>query len=134
MLTKLLEQHHRQKAWPRPAAGNHMERRWRLVDLLAIAASKLLADVLVPFQDFGMTSNVSVMPSPSLDSRAPPQQAHATGPSTITRSRGRCSGNGWRDGRLRVNDATFVVLVAAISAASSSSVAELSNSSSVSSS
>lgn len=73
------------------------------------------------------------MSSPNLDSRAPPQQAHTTGPGTITRSRGRCPGNGWRDGRLRVNDATFMVLAAAISAASSSSVAELSNSSSVSS-
>jgi hypothetical protein len=80
-----------------------------------------------------MTSSVSVMSSPSLDSRAPPQQAQATGPGTTTRSRGRCSGNGWRDGRLRVNDDTFVVLAAAISAASSSSVAELSSSSSVSS-
>lgn len=38
------------------------------------------------------------------------------------------------DGRLRANDATFVVLAAAISAASSPSVAELSSSSSVSSS
>ncbi len=60
-----------------------------------------------------------------------------TGPGTITRSRGRCVGNGWRDGRLRVNDATvvvFLVLAAAISAASSSSVAALSSSSSVNSS
>jgi hypothetical protein len=41
------------------------------------------------FQDFGITSNVSVMSKPSLDSRAPPQQAQATGPGTMTRSRGR---------------------------------------------
>ena len=81
-----------------------------------------------------MTSSVSVMSSPSLDSRDPPQQLQATGPGTITRSRGKCSGNGLRDGRLRANDATFVVLAAAISAASSSSVAEVSNSSSVNSS
>ena len=46
MLTKLLEQHHRQQAGPRPAAGNHMERRRGLADLLAITASELLADVL----------------------------------------------------------------------------------------
>src|SRR5215212_2146699 len=46
MLTKLLEQHHRQQHWPRPAAGKHMERRRGLADLLAIPASKLLADVL----------------------------------------------------------------------------------------
>lgn len=38
-----------------------------------------------------MTSSVSVMSSPSLDSRAPPQQAHPTGPGTSTRSRGRWS-------------------------------------------
>ena len=82
----------------------------------------------------GITSSVSVMSSPSLDSRAPPQQGQAVGPGTITRSRGRCSGNGLRDGRLRVNDATFVVLAAAISAASSSSVAEVSSSSSCNSS
>src|SRR5260370_24150747 len=73
----------------------------------------------ITFQDFGMTSSVSVMSSPSLDSRAPPQQAQAVGPGMITRSRGRWSGNGLRDGRLRVNDATmvvvFVVLAAAIS-------------------
>ena len=30
----------------------------------------------------GMTSSVSVMSSPSLDSRAPPQQAQAVGPGT----------------------------------------------------
>src|SRR5258705_5326548 len=75
----------------------------------------------ITFQDLGMTSSVSVMSSPSFDNRAPPQQAHAVGPDTITRSRGRCSGKGLRDGRLRVNDATsvvvFAVLAAAISAA-----------------
>ena len=85
-----------------------------------------------------MTSSVSVTSSPSLDSRAPPQQAQVTGPGTITRSRGKCAGNGLRDGRLRVNGATvvvvFVVLAAAISAASSSSVAAVSSSSSVNSS
>src|ERR1019366_2744337 len=71
-------------------------------------------------------------------SRVPPQQAQAVGPGTIRRSRGRCSGNGLRDGRRRAKDATFVVafvvLAAAISAASSSCVAEASSSSSVSSS
>ena len=43
----------------------------------------------ITFQDFGMTSSVSVTSSPSLDSRDPPQQLQATGPGTITRSRGR---------------------------------------------
>jgi hypothetical protein len=47
----------------------------------------------ITFQDFGITSSVSVMSSPSLDNREPPQQAHDVGPETITRSRG-CSGNG----------------------------------------
>jgi putative tryptophan/tyrosine transport system substrate-binding protein len=37
----------------------------------------------------GITSSVSVTSSPSLDSRDPPQQPQATGPGTITRSRGR---------------------------------------------
>jgi hypothetical protein len=34
----------------------------------------------ITFQDFGMTSSVSVMSSPNLDSRAPPQQAQAAVP------------------------------------------------------
>src|ERR1700688_830690 len=92
----------------------------------------------ITFQDFGMTPSVSVMSSPSRDSRDPPQQLQATGPGTITRSRGRWSGNGWRDGRLSVDGDTvvvvFLVLAAAISAASSSSVAAVSRSSSVNSS
>src|SRR5947207_13824624 len=64
----------------------------------------------ITFQDFGMTSSVSVMSSPSLDSRAPPQQAHATGPGPITRSRGRSAGNGWRAGRFGETEPTDVVL------------------------
>jgi hypothetical protein len=88
----------------------------------------------ITFQDLGMTSNVSVTSSPNLRSRPPPQQVQAVGPGTITRSRGRWSGKGLREGRLRVNDATFVVLAAAISAASSSSVAVASSSSSCNSS
>ena len=46
MLAELLEQDHRQQARPGPAAGDHMERRRRLADLLAVAAGELLADVL----------------------------------------------------------------------------------------
>ena len=46
MLAKLLEQDHRQKTGSGPAAGDHMERRRRLADLLAVPASELLADVL----------------------------------------------------------------------------------------
>ena len=46
MLPELLEQDHRQQAGTGPAAGDHMERRRRLADLLAIAAGELLANVL----------------------------------------------------------------------------------------
>ena len=128
MLAKLLEQDHRQQARSGPAAGDDVERRRSLADLLAIPAVNFSRMCWITFQDFvGMTSR-------SLDSRDPPQQAQAVGPGTIRRSRGRCSGNGLRDGRLRVNDATLVVLAAAISAASSSSVADASSSSNVSSS
>ena len=67
--------------------------------------------------------------SPRLRSRLPPQQTQMVGPGTITRSRGRCSGNGLRAGRLRVNAVTAVVFATAFSAAISSSVAELSSSS-----
>src|SRR3954447_3184806 len=46
MLPVLLEQDHRQQARPGPAARDHMKGRRRLADLLAIAASKLLSDML----------------------------------------------------------------------------------------
>jgi len=46
MLPELLEQDHRQQAGAGPAAGQHMEWRRGLADLLAIAARELLADVL----------------------------------------------------------------------------------------
>jgi hypothetical protein len=134
MLAKLLEQHHRQQA-PRARTWNGAG-AW-----LIFSQSRQLnfsRTCWITFQDLGMTSSVSVMSSPSLDSRVPPQQPHVVGPGTTSRSRGRCSGNGLRDGRWRMNDATFVVafavLAVAISAASSSCVAEASSSSSVSSS
>jgi hypothetical protein len=87
----------------------------------------------ITFHWRGIDSNVSVTVSPSLRSRPPPQQRQAVGPGTITRSRGRCAGNGLRAGRLRVKAATVVVLATTISAAISSSVAELSSSSNCSS-
>jgi hypothetical protein len=40
-----------------------------------------------------MTSSVSVMSSPSLDSRAPPQQAQAVGPDTFFGDNGRRPGS-----------------------------------------
>src|ERR1700687_3130735 len=80
----------------------------------------------------GIDSSVSVTSSPSLDNRDPPQQAQLDGAAIITRSRGRCSGNGLREGRLRVKADTVVVLAfaAACSAAISSSLAVVANSSS----
>ncbi len=42
MLAELLEQYHRQQAGPRPSPREHMERRWRLADLLAIPTGELL--------------------------------------------------------------------------------------------
>src|SRR6478736_3254898 len=53
MLTKLLKQHHRQKAGPGPAPGDHVERRRGLADLLAVPASELLPDVLDYLPGFG---------------------------------------------------------------------------------
>src|SRR6202007_1269341 len=46
MLPELLEQDHRQQARAGPAACNHVKRRRRLADLLAVAAGELLADML----------------------------------------------------------------------------------------
>ena len=43
MLAELLVQDHRQQARPRPAPRNHMERRRRLADFLAIPAGELFA-------------------------------------------------------------------------------------------
>jgi hypothetical protein len=126
MLAKLLEQHHHQHAWTCPAAGDHVERRWGLADLFAITAGELFSDVLDHLP--GFRDHLQRLG----DVLA--KQAQAVGPGTTTLSWGRWSGNGLRDGRLRVNDVTFVVLAAAISAASSSFVAEASSSSSVSSS
>jgi hypothetical protein len=60
---------------------------------------------------------VRVTSSPSLRSRAPPQQSQAFGGSITTRSRGRCSGKVFRSGRLRLNPVTAVVLATASSAA-----------------
>jgi hypothetical protein len=138
MLAKLLEQHHRQQAGSGPALAITWNGAGAWLIFSQSRQENFSRTCWITFQDFGMTSSVSVMSSPSWDSGAPLQQAQAVGPGMITRSRGRWAGNGLRDGRLRVNDATvvvvFVVLAAAISAASSSSVAAVSNSSSVNSS
>src|SRR5450830_209139 len=125
MLPKLLEQDHGQKTGTGPAPGDHMERRRSLADLLTVPAGELLADML----DHLTLARDRFQRLGNLRSRPLPQKRQAVGPVTITRSRGRCSGKGLRAGRLRVKAATVVVLATAISAAISSSVAELSISS-----
>jgi hypothetical protein len=42
MLAELLEHDHRQQAGAGPSSCDGMERRWRLADLLAVAAAELL--------------------------------------------------------------------------------------------
>ena len=123
MLAKLLEQDHRQQAGLL-AAGDHMELRWRLADLLK-SRRELLADILITFHAVRIDSSVSVIVSPRLRSRLPPQQTN--GRSWHDRSFTRqMFGNGLRAGRLRVNVVTAVVFATALPAAISSSVAELS--------
>ena len=78
--------------------------------------------VWITFHRRGTTSSVSVTSSPSFESFVEPQHGQLCGAAITTRSRGRCSGNGFRTGRLRSKDLT-VVEGAARSAASSSSVA-----------
>jgi len=46
MLAELLEHYHRQQAGAGPTPGDHMERGWRLGDLLAVPARELLAHML----------------------------------------------------------------------------------------
>ncbi len=46
VLSELFEHQNRQQAGTGPTAGDHMERRGRLADALAVAAGELLADVL----------------------------------------------------------------------------------------
>ena len=81
-----------------------MERRRRLADLVAVAASELLAHVLdhLPLARDHLKRLGDVLAKLG-QSRAAAAEARASGPGTTTRSRGRCSGNGLRAGRLRVN-------------------------------
>jgi hypothetical protein len=93
--------------------------------------------VWITFQRRGTTSSVSVMSSPSFAS-LPPQQGHAVGLGTTTRSRGRWAGSGARTGERRGKRRTSVPLgstwFAAASTMQASSVAVASSSSSCSSS
>src|SRR4051812_37225865 len=124
VLTELLEQQHGHEVRPGPAARRDME-GGRSGSLMLSQSRHVifLRTCWITFHWRGITSSVSVTVSPSLRRRVPPQQSQVVGAGTTTRSRGRCAGNGWRDGRLRANGAALVDLAAARSAAISSSVA-----------
>lgn len=74
MLVELLEQGHRQQVRAGEAAQRHVERRVRLGDRLTGPAGELLAHVRIALHCRGTTASVSVMSSPSFDSRFEPQQ------------------------------------------------------------
>src|SRR5262245_6369449 len=97
-----------------------MERSRRLADRLAIPAGELLPD------------NLHHLPLPRHDLQCLGDVLAQLG-KPITRSRGRCAGNGLRAGFLRAKARTDVVAPAALSAANSSSAPVASNSSSCSS-
>ena len=125
MLAVLLEQDHRQQAGARPspwAITWNGAGAWAM--LLAVAARELLAHRLdhLPLAGNDLQRLGDVLAQ--LRQARAATAGQAVGPGTTTRSRGRCSGNGLRAGRLRVKAATLVVLATAFSAASSSSVAE----------
>ena len=84
--------------------------------------------VWITFHWRGTTSSVSVTSSPSFESFVDPQHGQFVGAAITTRSRGKCSGKGFRAGRLRSKDLTKVE-GAERSAANSSSVASASASS-----
>src|ERR1700746_2036717 len=65
--------------------------------------------VWITFHWRGITSNVSVMSSPNFVSFLDPQHGQVSGAVITTRSRGRCSENGLREGRLRLKDWIFLV-------------------------
>ena len=110
MLPVLLEQDHGEQARSGEAARQHVERRRRLADLLAIPAGELLAHGLhhLPLPRHRPRASRS---RPRRAWRAGSSRSRRTsvGPGTTTRSRGRCAGNGLRAGFLRVNARTGVV-------------------------
>jgi len=133
MLPVLFEEDHGQKARAGKAARRNVKGRRCLADLLAGPAGKFLADVLdhLPLPGDDLERLGDVFAELRKSGRA---AARASGrPGTITRSRGRCRGNGLRTGLRRVCSGTSVVsppvFAAAISAASSSSAAAASRSS-----
>ena len=64
--------------------------------------------VWITFHWRGTTSSVSVTSSPSFESFVDPQHGQSVGAAITTRSRGKCSGIGFRAGRLRSKDFTKV--------------------------
>src|ERR1700677_1520980 len=70
--------------------------------------------VWITFHRRGMTSSVSVISSPSFDSFDDRPQGQLSGAAITTRSRGKWSGNGLRDGRLRLKDLTVWDCAAAL--------------------
>ena len=89
--------------------------------------------VWITFHALGITSSVSVISSPSFDSRLPPHAGHEHGAARTIRSRGRCSGNAFLTGGLRSKLRTLAVFSAAATATRASSLASVSSSSSCSS-
>ena len=130
MLPVLLEQQRDEEAQTIPATRHDVERSQRLADRLAVPAENFSRTVWITFHARGITSSVSVTSSPRLHSRLPPRVGQEHGAGTTTRSRGRCSGNGFLAGRLRSKAVTVAVFSAATSAAKSSTAASASRSSS----
>src|SRR5271155_4814044 len=64
--------------------------------------------VWITFHWRGTTSSVSVTSSPSFESFVDPQHGQFVGAATTIRSRNKCSGKGFRAGRLRSKDLTVV--------------------------
>src|SRR4029077_8364530 len=63
--------------------------------------------VSITFHRRGVVSSVCVTSSPSFESFVDPQHGQFVGAAITTRSRGKCSGNGFRAGRLRSKDLTM---------------------------
>src|SRR6266851_794578 len=116
MLPELLEHDHRETTGTRPASGDHMERRRRLANLLAVPAGELLAHMLdhLPlardrFQRLGGGLAQLAQP-PATAAKASDRSRHDHPLARQMRGEGLA-------GRLRVKAATVVVLATAISAA-----------------
>ena len=98
MLTELLEQDRGEQVRPGKAARRDVEGRRRLRDRLAVAARELLAHGLdhLPAARDHLQRLGDVLAE--LRQPAEPQHGQLVGAAMTTRSRGRCSGNGRRDG------------------------------------